>query len=303
MPIFHAGEHVEKRLSARERSEPEAIARLRSEAILLGLLSDADCGVTPQLLAHGEDEAGPWHRIERIALPTVAERLAAAQGCPLDPVWIERAAEAGFRALARLHDATDASGPLHVVHADLSPSNVAIDDHGSRLVLLDLDLAWWRDGPSRDGAFRGTIAYAAPETTRGEPPTVQTDLFSLAAIFLHCATGRPPRTGASFAALLASAAEMPLAVADAVLGGPSRRAVVGCLAHHPPDRPRSAHEVLTSWATKRDPKLDRRGASRVANASRVGCARPGSCQLRELREPIPSAFTPARRPIPRPEPS
>ncbi|MBX3223218.1 MAG: hypothetical protein KF795_22090 [Labilithrix sp.] len=246
MPIAHAEDHVDKRLSARERLEPEAIARLRSEAALLALLSDL--GVTPRLLASGEDELGPWHRIERVRVPTLSDRLARAPG-PLATAWIERAVRATLGALASLHEAADTRGPLLVVHADLSPANVAIDDAATRAVLLDLDLAWWRDGPSRlDGAFRGTIAYVAPEVARGEPPTAASDLFALAATLLHGVNGVPPRDGPSFAALLAAAAEAPL-LDEAARGrlaakGPGHAALAACLAHDPAHRPASARAAL-----------------------------------------------------------
>jgi serine/threonine protein kinase len=244
MPVEQAEHHVEKRLSVRERGEPEAIARLRSEAALLGKLSGI--AATPRLLAHGEDAAGPWHRIERIRMPTLADRLASTRGA-LDPSWIERAVRTGFLALATVHEAADAIGPLHVVHADVSPANMALDDDASHAVVLDLDLAWWREGPPRDGAFRGTIMYTAPETARGERPTPQSDLFSLAAAFLHAVTGAPPRSGSAFAALLAAAAEVP------VLGdehralaarGPGHAFLLACLAHEPSARPRSARAVI-----------------------------------------------------------
>src|SRR5690348_13806286 len=103
MPIHTAETHVEKTLSTRERGEPEAVLRLRSEAVLLGLLSST--GITPRLLAQGEDARGPWHRLERVTLPTFAEHLTAANGKPLDEAWIERTAEAAFRGLDVLHRA------------------------------------------------------------------------------------------------------------------------------------------------------------------------------------------------------
>ncbi|HVH47285.1 MAG TPA: hypothetical protein VM925_33340 [Labilithrix sp.] len=242
MPIEYSEEHVEKRLSPRERSEPEAIARLRSEAMLLSRLSTLR--VTPRLLASGEDAAGPWHRIERVHVPTLAARLGHA---PLDRSWIEHAVRATFAALSLLHEAVDASGPLSVVHADLTPANIAIDDQAARAIVLDFDLAWWRDGPTRDGAFRGTIGYAAPEIARGERPTTRSDLFSLAATLLHAATGVPPRSGTSFAALLAEAGEAPLlSTVHAALAerGPGHAALLACLAHDPAERPASARSVL-----------------------------------------------------------
>jgi eukaryotic-like serine/threonine-protein kinase len=247
MPVEHAEGHVEKRLSSREKREPEAVERLRSEARLLARLSGL--GITPKLLASGEDARGPWHRIERIGLPTLAERLAAAGGA-LAPAWIERAVKATFGALAILHEASDAGGPLLVVHADLSPANIAIDDAGSRAVVLDLDLASWREGPARnDGAFRGTLGYVAPEVARGERPTRQSDLFALAAALFHGVTGAPPRSGPSFAALLAVAAEAPLLRdehADLADRGRGHAALLTCLAHDPARRPASARDVVAA---------------------------------------------------------
>ena len=254
MPIVHAEGHVEKRLSPRELRETEAVARLRSEAALLERLSHL--GVTPRFLASGEDGLGPWHRIERIRVPTFAEHLSRASG-PLDSSWLERAARVSFEALSRLHEAVDARGPLSVVHADLSPTNLAIDDAATRAVVLDFDLAWWRDGSLRnDGAFRGTIDYVAPEVARGERPTPQSDLFSLAATLFHGVTGAAPRSGRttgepSFAALLAMAAEAPLLRPGEEDGpitsrGPGHVALLACLAHAPDRRPASARIVCAS---------------------------------------------------------
>jgi serine/threonine protein kinase len=242
---------IEKRLSTRERGEPESAARLRGEASLLARLGGR---VTPRLVAAGEDDRGPWLRTEKLPFPTLAERLLrGGGGAALDADWIERAAQASFAALAELHDACDAEGPLRIVHADLSPANLAFDDAGARAALLDLELACWREGAARDGAFRGTIAYAAPEVARGEAPTPRSDLFALAATLLHAVLGAPPREGPSLAALLALAAERPIfdapelaRLTDRAIAarGPGHAAIVRCLAHAPEARPGSARDVL-----------------------------------------------------------
>lgn len=244
MPITYGAEHVEKRLSSRDRGEPQAVLDLRSEAALLSRLSTLR--VTPRFIEMGEDAAGPWHRIERLAFATLAARLE--RHSPVDGAWIERVVPAAFDALARLHEAADASGPLDVIHADVSPANLAIDDAASEVVFLDFNLAWWREGPARDGAFRGTIAYAAPEIARGERPSPACDLFSLAASLLHAVTGYPPRMGSSFAALVVAAAEDPLLSPEDCAAisarGKGHAALVACLAHAPAERPRSARAVL-----------------------------------------------------------
>lgn len=239
--IEESADWLEKRLSPRERTEPEAAKRLLSEAALLeklGRLSGSGLGrpVTPRLLAHGTDARGPWHRVERIRIPTLAQRIERGRS---SPEWVARAAEAAFRALAAVHEAADEGGPLLVVHGDPSPSNLAVDDAGSQAILLDFDLASWRDGaPPIDGAFRGTIGYVAPEVARGERPSVRSDLFSVAASFLHALTGERPRPGDSFPALLAMAAEEPISV-PAQTPDIVRR----CLAFDPCARPASAREA------------------------------------------------------------
>jgi eukaryotic-like serine/threonine-protein kinase len=232
---------LEKRLTPRERGEREAQERLRAEATLLGMLGGR---ITPRLIAAGEDAHGPWLRVEKLPFGSLAERLRRERP---DAAWVERAARAAFAALAELHDARDERGPLGVLHGDLSPANLLVDDDAARVVLVDLELALWRDGPPQDGAFRGTIAYAAPEVARGEALTARSDLFGLAATLLHAVTGEPPRRGPSLAALLTRAADEPLLderVRALSVRGPGHAAIVSCLAHDPAARPASSREVL-----------------------------------------------------------
>ena len=222
---------VEKRLSPRARDDAEAIARFKAEAELLRILGGR---VTPRLVEAGEDERGPFLRMDNVGLPILEERMNAA----MDPGFIDRAFLACLKALSVLHE-----GDPTVVHADLSPSNLAVSDDGSKVAILDLGLAYWKGAPPRDGAFRGTIAYAAPEVARGEMPTPKSDLFSLGAVFLHAATGEHPHEERSFAAAITAVAEVPLlddrhrALASR---GPGHAAMIRCLAHDPADRPASA---------------------------------------------------------------
>jgi eukaryotic-like serine/threonine-protein kinase len=218
---------VEKRLSTRARDDAEAVARFRAEAELLRILGGR---VTPRLIEAGDDERGPFLRMENVGLPTLGDRMHAA----LDPAFIDRAFLTALDVLRVLHE-----GEPRVVHADLSPSNLAVSDDGTRVVILDLGLAHWHGAPARDGAFRGTIAYAAPEVARGELPTPQSDWFSLAASFLHAATGEHPHEERSFAAALTAVAEIPLLTDEhrkLASRGPGHAAMIGCLAHEAAQR-------------------------------------------------------------------
>jgi hypothetical protein len=84
-------------------------------------------------------------------------------------------------ALATLHQ-------LGVVHADVKPENVFVD-HGG-WVLGDLGSAWLR--ASRGPAATMTPPYAAPEVWRGAPPSVSSDIYSLALTMLFAVTGQVP---------------------------------------------------------------------------------------------------------------
>lgn len=233
---------MEKRLGPRDRAEAEAILCFESEAKLLSLLAGQSA---PRLLSRGADAHGPWLHTEKLAFDTLATRIEKGHVALRDKAWLKKAATSAMTALAGLHEAVDGHGALGIVHADISPANVAIADDGAVTVFLDFELACWRESPKRDGAFRGTIAYAAPEVARGEKPTVESDLFALAATMLHAVTGVAPRQGESFAAMLAEAAEVPIAEsAKAALVSVGLDALARCLAHEAAERPCSAREAV-----------------------------------------------------------
>lgn len=189
MQVEFLTDSVVKRLTTRERTVPEAIAQFRSE---VGALRHLQGCCVPRLIEEGDD----FYEMSLVPYPTLGRRLK--EPGDLDPAWIEKA----FEALAIVH----ARG---VVHGDLSVGNVAISDDGD-VTFLDFGLSVWVESPPRDGAFRGTLAYVAPEVARGEIPTRASDAFSLAAAFAHYVRRAPLRDGTEFAAVLLHAAEEPV---------------------------------------------------------------------------------------------
>jgi len=89
------------------------------------------------------------------------------------------------RALASVH----AAG---LVHGDIKAQNVMREQDG-RIVLMDFG-AGRAQGGSIAGVA-GTPMYLAPEVLAGEPPTTQSDLYSLGVLLFHLLTGTFPYTG------------------------------------------------------------------------------------------------------------
>ncbi len=102
-----------------------------------------------------------------------------------------------FTAATIVRDLADALGHAHsmgVVHRDIKPGNVMIDDRG-RPRLIDFGLARRSDVDSdltRDGVVVGTPAYMSPEQARGQSKQAdeRSDVYSLGVIFHELLHGR-----------------------------------------------------------------------------------------------------------------
>jgi len=88
--------------------------------------------------------------------------------------------------------------PLRIVHRDVSPPNILIDDQG-RVRLHDFGVARMANEAgeykTQDGGFRGTLSYAAPETLQGSPASPQSDLYSCGVVLYQLLTGSNPIKG------------------------------------------------------------------------------------------------------------
>jgi serine/threonine protein kinase len=239
------------------RAEKEAETQLAREAEILHVLRGAR-GAAPQLAERGADAGGPFLVMHQLPWETLA---ASAPSCTSlrDSAFRLHATRALFASLASIHEASDARGPLAIVHGDVAPTNAYVDPKGQAAAFADFGLARYRSvdpagntvrrGPPEDGTFRGTLLYAAPELARGERDLdPRADLFALAASILHASTGVAPRRASSFAALLGEAAEDPVTAYDALapsLFAPHlARALLACLAFDRASRPTRARDLF-----------------------------------------------------------
>jgi hypothetical protein len=107
----------------------------------------------------------------------------------------ERRLEPGRAAaiVAGVAQALDAAHRSGLVHRDVKPANILLaDDH---VYLTDFGLSRHvtsQSGPTRTGAFLGTIDYVAPEQARGERVDARADVYSLGCVLFCALTGSVP---------------------------------------------------------------------------------------------------------------
>jgi serine/threonine-protein kinase len=95
-----------------------------------------------------------------------------------------------LRGLHSAHDAKDEAGrPLRIVHRDVSPQNIMVAVDGSaRLLDFGVAKATMAAHVTRDGTFKGKLAYSAPEQVRGKP-VQQSDVYALAVVLWELLVG------------------------------------------------------------------------------------------------------------------
>jgi eukaryotic-like serine/threonine-protein kinase len=92
--------------------------------------------------------------------------------------------------LQAAHETTDEIGtPLGVVHRDVSPQNVMIATDGTaRLLDFGIAKATMAAHITREGMFKGKLAYSAPEQIRGQS-TQQSDVYALSVVLWELIVG------------------------------------------------------------------------------------------------------------------
>jgi predicted ATPase len=153
---------------------------LLREARLGALLSHPNVVATHDV---GETDGRAWIAMELVTGATLRElsRDGPLAGRVLVDVGLQAAA-----ALGHIHGLTLDGRPLALLHRDVKPSNLLVDQSGL-VKLADLGVARLA---SEQGGVGGTPAYMAPEQREGGGDG-RADLFGLGATLLRLATGRP----------------------------------------------------------------------------------------------------------------
>ncbi|WP_033194802.1 serine/threonine-protein kinase [Brachybacterium squillarum] len=145
--------------------------------------------------------------------------------------------------LARALDAAHAKG---VVHRDVKPENVLVDEkNGWSMKITDFGIARSADQTklTKTGLVMGTAQYLSPEQAMGKQATSLSDIYALGIVAYEMLVGHRPFTGSSQVDIaMAQVKQQPPKLPESI-NPDLRQLVMMALAKAPANRPRSAAAV------------------------------------------------------------
>ena len=145
-------------------------------------------------------------------------------------------------ALHYAHEKHDLEGrPLHIIHRDVSPSNVLIS-HDGAIKVCDFGIAKAHNRKSettQNGVLKGKFSYMSPEQCQGKDIDRRSDVFSIGILLYELSTQSKLFRGTSDFALLQQIVESPIPLPSARVPNYPRELehiVMTALAKSPADR-------------------------------------------------------------------
>jgi eukaryotic-like serine/threonine-protein kinase len=250
--------------------DQEFVERFRREASSAAALSH------PNIVAIFD--RGEWNGTYYIAMEYVAGRslktIVREQG-PLDPV-------AAIDIVVQILRAARFAHRRGVIHRDLKPHNVILDEEG-RARVTDFGIA--RAGASDmtlTGSIMGTAQYLSPEQAQGFAVSASSDLYSVGVILYELLTGVVPFEGETAVAIAykqVSAEPRPPSELNPALPVTLDAVVLRALAKDPAERYADADELIAALQHERESLPAFSGAVAVAGG--------------QVHHPQPSPVTPA----------
>ncbi len=123
--------------------------------------------------------------MQYIAGESLQERVDRLGALPIDDV---------LRIGAQIAGGLHAAHQQGLIHRDVKPGNVLLEDTVNRVMISDFGLARASDDASltRSGTITGTPHYMSPEQARGQSIDHRSDLFSLGSVLYFMCTGHSP---------------------------------------------------------------------------------------------------------------
>lgn len=155
---------------------------------------------------------------------------------------------------AEVAEGLQAAHDTGLIHRDIKPDNIWIDEKTGWAKILDFGLVRAASddaGLTHSGMIMGTPRYMSPEQTQGSDVGPASNLFSLGSVLYHLASGQPPFAGGNLTATLiavATADPANLGQVEPELNTGLSSLVMRLLSKKPADRPQSAGEVAAGLA-------------------------------------------------------
>ncbi|MGC4089348.1 MAG: serine/threonine-protein kinase [Polyangiaceae bacterium] len=187
-----------KRLHAGLASQPDFTAMLVDEARIVARIRHPNVIPTLDVLVENGECLLVMEYVEGESLARLL-RASSARGLTVPPGIAVAIVASILHGLHAAHSARSADGALlGIMHRDVSPQNVLVGSDGvSRIFDFGIAKAAGRLQHTRDGEFKGKLAYVAPEQLRGSPLSQRIDLYSASVVLWETLTSRRLFSGAS----------------------------------------------------------------------------------------------------------
>ena len=216
-----------------QNADPAACERFRREMLTVARFNHPN--IIP-IFASGEHEGLDYFVMPYVAGDSVAERLKQDGRMPAEEVR---------RVLLDVADALYYAHGLGVVHRDVKPANVMIDDLTGRGMLTDFGISRTLTtfSDATGASLAGTIGYMPPEAFAGACPDHRGDIYAVGVLGYEMLTGRAPfNRKSALETVQQTIAAAPPDVRSAAPETPPDLAgvIMSSLEKDPDDRPRDA---------------------------------------------------------------
>lgn len=252
---------VVKQMQANQEENPDAIKRFMQEGNILAHLNHP--AITKPYGLWKESDGKFSLSMEFVHGYTLRNIL---DKCKQPPLWV---------VMMILYEVLSALGHAHrqnVVHRDVKPANIMIDEDG-RVRLLDFGIAYtdnkldfnrfFKDEEERSritqtGAILGTVTYMSPEQTLGEEASPASDIFAVGIVAIEMLIGQNIFRGANFSETIQRIQKLRITskVFPKEIPADLRKFVLKLVAKKPKNRPITACDAADELAAimKRYPR-------------------------------------------------
>jgi eukaryotic-like serine/threonine-protein kinase len=251
---------LQRQVALKILSKPDAKSKQRfvREAITASKLSHPNLAVVYE--AGETDDGTAFIAMQYVNGQTLRDRLATG------PISIDET----VRIAAQVADVLDEAHRHGIVHRDIKPGNIMIDDQG-RVRVLDFGIAKEieidsllsldeENAPAETtaGMFLGTVQYVSPEQSRGDVVDQRSDIFSLGVVMYQMLTGANPFAAATFSETVRRIREVPPPpITRSDCPTELKRIVFRCVEKEPQRRYHTARELMFDLEGVRRPARKR----------------------------------------------